>query len=670
MIYDPVRTRMLIFGRTVGTSGSELWELSLSGAPVWHPLSPTGPGPSPRQGRHSAIYDPVRDRMIVYGGTDQWAADSTTVWSLPLSGPPVWSALAVSGTPPGRRQGHTAIYDPVRDRMLLFAGEKSVADLFGNDVWALSFSGGPTWSLDTPAGTPPAARVGSSAIYDPVQDRMLVFGGYTTASTNDVWSLSLSGGPVWAQLAPSGTPPPARYFHTAILDPIRRRMVVFAGSGVSTVNDTWELSLDGLMAWNQMSPTGVAPVARYAHGAAYDPVGDRMLVFGGASQAVFYDGPNEVSSLALAGAPAWTEVVPGKQAPAGRWDHASAYDPVRDRFLVLGGGMGYFPQYPVVDAANDAWQNSLPGNEAWSTIAPAGTAPQKRYGHSAIYDPVRDRLVVFAGADGEFQDTWSLSLAGPETWEPIAVTGGTSPRYDHAAIYDPIRDRMVVFGGQSQHTNTPLRALAALSLGASPTWTPYFPAVQPSSRRGLTAIYDPPRDRMIVFGGRNNSTWSNEVWALALVDMTWTLLTPGGTPPAPRAGHSAIYDPIRDRMVVFGGSGLNAAFADTWALSLAGAPAWSQLNPDATPPAPRSEHSAFYDPVRDRMVVFGGLDLSASPFQDTWALTWELPWGFHRPPASPSSPASASRRTPRAAPCASRSSWTRQSRRRPWPSSA
>ena len=76
-----------------------------------------------------------------------------------------------------------------------------------------------------------------------------------------------------------------------------------------------------------------------------------------------------------------------------------------------------------------------------------------------------------------------------------------------------------------------------------------------------------------------------------------------------RSGHSAIYDPVRDRMVVFGGysgTGYTYFLNDVWVLSLAGMPAWTQLTPTGTPPSARYGHSAIYDPVRDRMVVFGG----------------------------------------------------------------
>jgi hypothetical protein len=88
------------------------------------------------------------------------------------------------------RQGHTAIYDPARDRMVVFGGTAAGSSF--NDVWALSFAGSPGWTQLTPAGTPPSMRYGPTAIYDPVRDRMVVFGGQvgTNQYSNEVWALN------------------------------------------------------------------------------------------------------------------------------------------------------------------------------------------------------------------------------------------------------------------------------------------------------------------------------------------------------------------------------------------------------------------------------------------------------------------------------------------------
>jgi hypothetical protein len=130
---------------------------------------------------------------------------------------------------------------------------------------------------------------------------------------------------------------------------------------------------------------------------------------------------------------------------------------------------------------------------------------------------------------------------------------------------------------------------------------------------------------MVVFGGQAGGSISyNDVWALSLAGTpAWTQLTPTATPPSVRRGHSAIYDPERDRMVVFGGY---AHRNDTWALTLAGTPAWAELTPAETPPSGRYGHTAIYDPIRDRMVVFGGYDASGCR-NDVCALAWSSSTG-------------------------------------------
>src|SRR5207253_7181071 len=112
------------------------------------------------------------------------------------------------------------------------------------------------------------------------------------------------------------------------------------------------------------------------------------------------------------------------------------------------------------------------------------------------------------------------------------------------------------------------------------------------------------RDRLIVFGGYDGAQSLNDVWGLNLSGVPdWELLSAAGGP-SPRNGLSAIYDPVRDRMVLFGGVD-NTRFSDTWALEFSGTPSWSQLFASGSPGL-HAAHSAIYDPIGDRMIVVGG----------------------------------------------------------------
>lgn len=624
-IYDPVRDRMVIFGGFDGTAYlNNTWALSLSGIPTWSELLPTGSLPAPRYAA-SAVYDPVRDRMVIFGGVSWTGSYLNDVWALPLSGTLAWSQLSPTGTPPLARYLTAAIYDSLRDRLLLCGGYSAAG--YVNDVWALPLSA-LAWSQVSPTGTPPDPTHVGKAAYDPVRDRMLFFGGVRGFYSSDTWALSLSGSPAWSLLPVTGTLPAPRYDATVTYDPVRDQMLIFGGVHGPDLNDAWALSLSGTPAWSQLSPTGTPPSARDLDTAIYDPVRDRLLIYGGTDGSYL----NDTWALSLPGTPAWSQLLPAGARPSTRDECALIYDPVRDRMLVFGGEHG------LGNGLNDAWALSLSGTPTWSELFPAGTPPAPRYFAAPVYDPVRDRMLIFGGSGAGshlnlLNDTWALSLSGTPTWSELFPSGTLpSARTEHSAIYDPVRDRLVVFGGANG--SVALNDAWALSLAGASAWTHLSPTgTLPPPRAWHSAVYDPVRDRMLIFGG-TGSTNLNDTWALSFAGTsTWSQILPTGTPPSARFAHAAIYDPVRDRMVVFAGEAGIFAQNDTWALSLSGAPAWLQLQPAATVPTTRTSVGAAYDPVRDRMIVFGGTNDGGADLNDTSALTWGTP--VMHPPLPP-----------------------------------
>lgn len=89
--------------------------------------------------------------------------------------------------------------------MIVFGGSTFASDAppsaHFNDVWylnsALSTNASESWTAAKTAGTPPHARLGHSAVLDPVNNRMIIFGGaegFAAPCDNDVWVLENANG--------------------------------------------------------------------------------------------------------------------------------------------------------------------------------------------------------------------------------------------------------------------------------------------------------------------------------------------------------------------------------------------------------------------------------------------------------------------------------------------
>ena len=326
--------------------------------------------------------------------------------------------------------------------------------------------------------------------------------------------------------------------------------------------------------------------------------------------------------------------------PPALCSHAAIYDPVRDRVVVFGGS-GSSSAAP----SSEVWVLNLAGTPDWSLLAPAGEPPPGRVAFSAVYDPLRDRMIVFGGSNGvtQLNDTWALSLAGGGVWTRLNAQDSVPPvRASHRAVYDVARDRMVTLFGADilVWTFSPLAA----DLG---DWSSQFLSNSPHGRSGPGMVLDAARDRVLVFGGGYRGRrdgylgnyYLNDTWWLELGSPQWAPLQPA--PPLPRAvyGSTAILDPVRDRVVLFGGADDASASADVWTLALPNGTAWEAANPSGAPPAPRNVHVAVYDPRRDRMVVFGGCTSclgcsGVTVLSDTWVLDWQGCGAVAVPPES------------------------------------
>ena len=311
LAFDPVRNRWLGYGGRMTyyvyyefptTIYDDLWSVHIGDRPEWTKQTPAGGPPQARQDARM-LYDSGGDQMILFGGQLTTGVGPTfyfdrglgaphfygDTWTLGLSDSLRWSPLLTAGPSPQPRDGHVMALDSKRRRVLVFGGRDSLGGM--NDVWALPLSGTPAWTHLTPAGAAPAPRWQAIGCYDAAADRLVIAGGVdSTGPHQDAFELRFGADTLaWSPLATAGTSPPmGLYTRPYVFDAARRRILVF-GDGIdhssglgSLYLSSWALDLSGPATWRTLELAGTGPWDSYGIAAAYDSVGDRVLLAGGA----------------------------------------------------------------------------------------------------------------------------------------------------------------------------------------------------------------------------------------------------------------------------------------------------------------------------------------------------------------------------------------------------
>ena len=498
----------------------------------------------------------------------------------------------------------------------------------------------------TPLGArQPVGRVEAAAIYDPWNDRMVMFGGVShdeeyALGRNDIWVLALAGQTRWDSLAVA-SPPPGRSGCVAVLDPIRQQMLVSGGDwGLNSGHwrtDTWTFDLVSNRRWSQLPVTGPLPAVTGAR-AVFSPERNSVIQYGGDHDPY----QSECDELALA-TNEWSQIVPPgpDPSPTRRGRSTLVVDPLADRLLVFGG--------VAWGCQHDLWAYALGDPSGWAQLPTTGIAPICG-AENFVHDSRRHRLLAFGHVDRQlvgmpFPDPWALSLDEPRVWTELHPSGPAPPdRQGFSVVYDSRRDRVLLFGGQifgnlSVDSGESQDDVWELSLGDSLRWRQLQPVGTPGARQEHAAVYDEVHDRMLVFQGEQSHSCSyycaadlDDAWALSLAgdSLAWQ---PFG--PDPPARGTPLIDPGRDRLLLWSGG------TSAWSLSLSVPLAWRELSLAGDPPLSRTISGLTFDPTRDRMYLFGGyLDqrsASAGTFtSDIYALRFGAEQG---PPIVPPAPA-------------------------------
>lgn len=252
--------------------------------------------------------------------------------------------------------------------------------------------------------------------------------------------------------------------------------------------------------------------------------------------------------------------------------------------------------------------SSVTAQFAWTPTL-GGVDPGPRIDHAMAYDEARGNVVMFGGSSGAitFGDTWIFQTSTyPSGWAQQGVAGPT-PRTGHTLVYDPLRQVVVMFGGY----------LIGGSMSNETwewdgsNWTLRSPATSPPPRSFLAAAPWPALAGVVFHGGYTGTSPAGSSQSFWLWDgVDWQDITTADTPND--AAHAMAYHPGLEQLVMHGPTGTHIWNGTTW------------RHEHGT--TPRTNARMAYDPVRERVVMFGGFVDPVSPTYPNATLVWNGLW--------------------------------------------
>jgi N-acetylneuraminic acid mutarotase len=358
--------------------------------------NPTG------RGEQGGVWDPCNERVIVFGGNDKQPAQCDSfgpknylgdTWAYAMEFDN-WYRINLEDAPEPRGR-HTSAFDLSRKKVYIFGGRfRPEGQDMGNytmydDLWAFDVNAD-TWAEVQTTGDKPAARTNAQMVYDDLNDRLILFGGNTSADglafrpLNETHILDLDS-MEWSQVATSSSVP-ARLFHAMVLDGANNQLLSFSGGDENAFfgpfyQDVWALDLDALT-WSKVwdSNVSVGPTGRINAAFVEHRESGSVYMFGGHDDTAL---GNDNDLWAFSGA-------------TGMWREIQRGD------TYTGSGCTSFCSCPdnFVEYDFDA-----PERRQYQTFVRAGSM---------------DRAIMFGGTGdcGYLDDTWYLDLE-TETWEEV-----------------------------------------------------------------------------------------------------------------------------------------------------------------------------------------------------------------------------------------------------------
>ena len=371
--------------------------------------------------------------------------------------------------------------------------------------------------------------------------------------------VSLRGSGDWLERGPQTSVPQTRTDYGMAFDEGRNRLVMYGGHNpYGILDETWEWSDSG---WEKMVPTdpegdGDPPALKQVE-LVYDPVREKVVLFGGTVADVFDTSPDVWEWDGMS----WRKVEildpESDGGPPGLFWHALAFDKANGAIVQASG-----QHYPDIQTKTWNWDGS-----SWKL---AGYLPLKLDSCQLAYDEVREVTVLALGrlASGSDMNRDVYEWDGSEWLKQTVVDnlGDGSP--DGCCQYSSSQPEKCTAQCFPAMAWCPHLGRVAIPLPDGGFWAwngdgewELVPAAQPAAAPTATSwVYAPAADKMVALEGVGSSS-PFEVWQWD--GTTWELWqVPSDLAPNPAKDHTAQYDSLHGHMVIGRSSSMSGLW--TW----------------------------------------------------------------------------------------------------------
>ena len=553
------------------------------------------------------VYNSVNGRYYSFGGykyVDAWPAPYTEVFDIFSSfstESKVFKLINSIGQRPSNLYLHSLINDERYNRMVVFGGAAKAAS--PNSNMRFYYTDTNRWVLFDPDGAAPTARHSHTMVYNNKTGNYLLWGGSEAEvspseysnNLNDMWLFDTKTS-TWSTVTQNGSIPSARRGHSMVYDSHLNQLVLFGGQdGTGALLKDVHLFDLSTLTWSSITASGDDPGTRIWSYMYFDPSTFKIYLYGGYNTANAIDDWYPYNDAVTT----LYQFDPIKMSWANMRSHSRYNRSVLD---ITDSTMMFFDFNSSTDVFTYSRFNTVSLSEDTYTM---GTSyPPTRGGFVTAYDEANDYTYLYGGKTGglvSLKDIWRYDHAANSWKEIIALNPMTAPEIsdgDASAAFDSNENAIYLFAEGK---------LFKYSI-ASNQWLDIQPHIGdwPTDRSNHSMVYDPVNDKLVLYGGYvDDSTW---VW-----DAGWTEVSASSSTPPVSYLHSLIFNEANNRVMLFGGYQSGTISEDVWEFNAA-TNTWSEhtssIGDDIDS---RYYHSAAWDSDRNRMIIYGGKNTDASP---------------------------------------------------------